>query len=163
MIAAAMTTSSGVHNVRWLLGDVRTLELEPGGYDVVTAIASVHHLPADEGLVRLAELVRPGGTVAVLGLARGVTLPDYLAGVLAIPADIAVGTWKAAQRTGSSLRDPGPNGPPVTVPLRDPQVTLDEVRTEARRLMPEARLRRHLFYRYSLVWQRPITSSRGLL
>jgi SAM-dependent methyltransferase len=61
MIAAAEAASAGIGNVRCLLGDIRTLELEPGSYDVVTAIASVHHLPAGERLLRLAELVRPGG------------------------------------------------------------------------------------------------------
>ena len=70
MIAIARSRSAEVPGVRWLLGDVLTHDLEADGYDAVTAIASLHHLPLEPGLRRLAALVRPGGVLAVLGLAR---------------------------------------------------------------------------------------------
>ena len=46
-------------------------ELLPGSYDVVTAIASLH-LPLEQGLRCLADLVRPGGYLGVVVLARAV-------------------------------------------------------------------------------------------
>ena len=99
MIAAARANAAGIPNVRWLLGDVLTLEVETGGYDIVTAIASVHHLPLAAGLARLASLVRPGGCLAILGLYREAALSDYVAGALAIPVDTAVGIGKALSET----------------------------------------------------------------
>ena len=68
MIAAARTASTGVPNIRWWHGDVLTLELATSSYDIVTAIASAHHLPLAAGMARLAALVRPGGSLAILGL-----------------------------------------------------------------------------------------------
>ena len=155
MIAAARAGAAGMPNVRWLLGDVLTLELEAGGYDIVTAIASVHHLPLAAGLARLASVVRPGGSLAILGLYREAALSDYVAGALAIPVDTAVGIGKAARRTLGKSQGSSPAGPTAAMPVRDPSATLRQVRAEARRLMPGARIHRHLFYRYSLLWQRP--------
>ena len=38
----------------------------------------------------------------------------------------------------------------------DPQMTWREVRAEAARLLPGVRYRRHLLWRYSQRWQKPI-------
>jgi SAM-dependent methyltransferase len=81
MIAAARLRRCAVPNLRWLVGDVLTAPLVLGGYDAVTAVASVHHMPLEAGLSRLAELVRPGGTLAVLGLAAPSAV-DYALGVV---------------------------------------------------------------------------------
>jgi 2-polyprenyl-3-methyl-5-hydroxy-6-metoxy-1,4-benzoquinol methylase len=68
MIAAARAASANIDNIDWIEGDVLSLDLKAAGYHAVTAIASLHHLPLDVGLRRFAELVRPGGVVAILGL-----------------------------------------------------------------------------------------------
>jgi hypothetical protein len=34
----------------------------------------------------------------------------------------------------------------------DAQLTLTEIRTQARTLLPGARIRQHLYWRYSLIW-----------
>ena len=62
MIAAARLRHSAVPNLRWLVGDMLTAPLVLDGYDAVTAVASVHHMPLEAGLSRLAELIwrRPG-------------------------------------------------------------------------------------------------------
>ena len=53
-------------------------------------------------------------------------------------------------------RSPGePSGP--TPPLRDPIMTNGEVRRAAARLLPGARFRRRLWFRYTLVWTKPYT------
>jgi SAM-dependent methyltransferase len=155
MIAAARLRHSEVPNLRWLVGDVLTAPLVLGGYDAVTAIASLHHLPLETGLSRLAELVRPGGTLAVLGLAAPSAV-DYVRGVAAVPADTAVGCWKALRgRGGRPDQQILIAGETVTMPVRNPENTLAQIASAARRLLPGARLRRHVFYRYSLVWRRP--------
>jgi hypothetical protein len=37
----------------------------------------------------------------------------------------------------------------------DPEMTWAEVRAVARRLLPGVRYRRHLLFRYSLLWRKP--------
>ncbi len=142
-------------NVRWLVGDVLAAPLDLGGYDAVTAVASVHHMPLEAGLSRLAELVRPGGSLAVLGLAAPSAV-DYALGVVGVPADIAVCVCKAVRgRSGKPDQQVVIAGETVTMPVRNSDETLAQIATAAQRLLPGAHLRRHLFYRYSLVWRRP--------
>lgn len=40
-------------------------------------------------------------------------------------------------------------------PMRDPAESLREIRDAAGRILPGARLRRRLMWRYTLVWQAP--------
>src|SRR6266536_3084023 len=54
-----------VGNIRYVLGDIRTSDLEPASFDLVSAVASLHHLDARSGLVRLRSLVAAGGVLVV--------------------------------------------------------------------------------------------------
>ena len=57
--------------VTWRHGDVMTCPLDPGSFDAVLSNAAFHHLPdAGAALARLGGLLRPGGTLAVVGFAR---------------------------------------------------------------------------------------------
>lgn len=147
MMAASRAAEPHLGNVNWTEGDALTLDLEPASYDAITAIASLHHMPLDDALRRFAELVRPGGTVAILGLYRASTPVDYTLAALAFPAYPFVGAVKAARG--------GPAAPHAEMPLRDAGTTLREIAAAASRHMPGAVIRRHLFFRYSLVWRRP--------
>ncbi len=146
MIAAARAASPQIANVNWIEGDVLTLDLEPASYDAVTAIASLHHMPLDAALRRFAELARPGGTVAILGLYRASTPADYALAAVAFAANPIVGATKAAlgRRT--------PSHP--TMPVLDTRTTMREIAAAASKHTPGAVIRRHLFFRYSLIWKR---------
>lgn len=121
VVDTARRTVPSPANIRWLTGDVLTRELPVGTYDVVTAVASLHHLPLEQGLRRLADLVRPGGHVAVVGLARASSVRDHLPALATLPLDPVIGTWKAlGRRDGLDVDEP-------PVPLRDPTTTVAEV------------------------------------
>ncbi|HEY7593489.1 MAG TPA: hypothetical protein VH969_10075 [Actinophytocola sp.] len=38
-------------------------------------------------------------------------------------------------------------------PVKDPDMTLREIRAQARALLPGVRIRRHLYFRYSLIYR----------
>lgn len=133
---------------RWLVGDVLTTELHPDGYDLVTALSSLHHLPLRAGLTRLAELVRPGGTLAVVGLYRHATFADLAMEAVTLPANAAWGAVLAARGRAGKPND-------EAMPVRDPDTTLAEIRTAAAELLPGAVVRRRVFWRYTLHWRRP--------
>lgn len=136
--------------VRCLVGDVLDpgVALEPAGYDVVTAVASLHHMPLRPALSRLAELVAPGGTLVVIGLHQPASAIDRAVDVLALPANAAVGAFLAARGRAGKPHDEG-------MPVQQPTATLADLRAAAAELVPGARLRRHLFWRCSLTWTRP--------
>ncbi|GAA3462309.1 methyltransferase domain-containing protein [Saccharothrix longispora] len=112
-----------------------------GPYDFVSCLAALHHLPLEPGLRRLRSLVRPGGVLAVLGLAREEGLLDRAASLASVPLNLAA----------RLVRD----DPVHAVPVTDPERSLREVRAVADRVVPGARFRRRLFWRYSMIWRRP--------
>jgi SAM-dependent methyltransferase len=118
-------------------GDVLTAPLADGSFDLVTSVAMLHHVDARGALTRMKELVRPGGRLAVLGLARS-TASD-------LPWD-AIGSVQA--RLGRREAAPEPSAPLVWPPPE----TYASMRTLVRELLPGARYRRHAGFRYSVVW-----------
>jgi SAM-dependent methyltransferase len=112
-------------------------------YDLVTAVAVVHHLPLEPALERLRALVRPGGRLVVVGCYRATTPTDHLVGLAAIPANLLVGL----------LRSPGVAPVGMSAPVAAAVSSLPEIRATARRLLRGARIRRRLFWRYTLVWE----------
>jgi SAM-dependent methyltransferase len=122
----------------------------PGGpYDVITCVAVLHHLPFAGTLDRLGRELAPGGTLVVVGCARAAGPLDHTLGLIAVPLNALTGWVKNRGR-------PAPQRPvAMTAPVREPEMTFDEIAREARRLLPGARLRRRLFWRYTLVWRAP--------
>ena len=133
MIAAAGETPG----VRYVHADVR--ELEPAGYDFVSCIASLHHLPFAATVTRLRDALRPGGVLAVLGLARPTPRDLPFGAVAFLPNRVRI-------LLGPHSDDPAP-------PVKDAELTLSQTRALARELLPGARIRRHLYFRYSLVYR----------
>lgn len=126
--------------------EVRRLEvfdpsLEPGSFDAVVAVASVHHLPPDTGLARLADLTRPGGRLIVIGLGRATRPAEVVRwGLGFLPANYLV--WRRGHT-------------PVDAPIHDEIPTMAEVRRQAATMTPGAVIAIHWLFRYSLVWTRP--------
>jgi len=150
MIAVARRRYSDVPNLRFLEGDFLDVGLEMGGYDFVTCIAAVHHMPFEAALVKLCDVLRPGGALAVLGLYRNASLTDYATGALSF-------VIRGARRLGEAM-GPGPSRSAiesrVVPPLADPQMTLQEIRAGAERVLPGARVQRHLGFRYVLRFEK---------
>ena len=72
-------------DIKYVVGDLCTADLAPRAFGLVSAVASLHHMDAREGLLRLRSLVAPRGVLVVVGLAR----PD-LPNDLPIEADILI-------------------------------------------------------------------------
>lgn len=130
-------------NVTLVRGDVMNADLPQAGFDLVTAVAVLHHLPLQPGLSRLAALVRPGGALGVVGLYRAGTAMDYLTAAAAFPVARFL-RWRHGHT-------------PVGAPTQDPPSTLSDIRAAATTIMPGARIRRRLLFRYTLTWTRPAT------
>ncbi|GAA1555518.1 class I SAM-dependent methyltransferase [Actinomadura kijaniata] len=143
VIARARRLSEGFDNVTFVAADFLGYEPPEDGFDFVCSVAALHHMDFAAGLSRMRDLLRPGGSLAVVGLARNGGLGDYVAGAPGLPAHYY-----------HRLRRRGLVGGP-DVPLTDPEMTWAEVREAAARLLPGAVFRRHVLWRYSLVWRKP--------
>jgi hypothetical protein len=115
----------------------------------------------------MSDLLRPGGVLAVTGLARGRS-PADLAGL--VPAAVGTRVHRAAdahRRRGAAGRpgtsaasatSPGPGAPAVMYQspiVWPPPLTYRGMRRLSAGVLPGARFRRHLYWRYSLVWSKP--------
>lgn len=118
-----------------------------GEYDAVTAIAVVHHLPLYAALTQMRSLLAPCGTIVIVGCYRTATRMDRAVDVVAIPANIFMGLLTSARARDARVAMSAPTAPP--------QTTLAEIRAVAKQVLPGARIRRRLFWRYSLTYTAP--------
>lgn len=126
-----------------MLGDVRTAPLEPGSFDVVASVATLHHLPDPRvALARFAELTAPGGAVVVIGLARTASPVDRLWSL----------AGAGAHRVLLRRRTYWEHSAPTVWP---PPHTYAEVRRAAQDALPGARWRRLVLWRSAIVWTKP--------
>ncbi|MEU7579613.1 class I SAM-dependent methyltransferase [Streptomyces sp. NPDC041068] len=129
---------------RFRQADVTKEDLPDGHYDVITCLASLHHMPFDT-VTRLRAALAPGGSLLVLGCYAGLTPWD----VVASPANAVA---RVAVYAGERLR--GDRTPPLKAPVHEPDMRLPQVRAEAARLLPGSRVRQLLFWRYLLIYRR---------
>ena len=127
-------------DIRYVVGDLRAIDLGLEGFELVSAVATLHHMDAGEGLLRLRSLVVPGGVLVVVGLARP-DLPKEL------PIEAAAQIVNLVRRRPNDLE--GEPAAPIVWPPPERYSTMHRLATE---LLPGVRWRRHLMWRYSLVW-----------
>lgn len=125
--------------------------------DLITMAAALHHLDLDDTLGRVPALLAPGGRLLVVGLARVNSLPDLAVDLISSAANPVMGLIRnprtARQAEVSAV------GQPV-MPVRDPATTLAQITATARALLPGATVRRRLFFRYTLRWDKPPATAR---
>lgn len=61
--ARSLTPHTTAGGIRFLTTDVTTMDLEPGRYDFISCLASIHHVPFDT-VTRLRRVLAPGGVLA---------------------------------------------------------------------------------------------------
>jgi SAM-dependent methyltransferase len=150
MLRLARDRSRDVSNLEYRQADLRDDGLPAASFDCIATIATLHHLRLDEALTKLIAALRPGGVLLVLDLYRPSTIGDWALSGAAVPANLLLGAWKHGR-----LRQPPEVRRAWAEHARgDVYSTLAEIRSLAARLLPGATIRRHLFWRYSLVWRK---------
>jgi ubiquinone/menaquinone biosynthesis C-methylase UbiE len=150
MLRVARQRSAPDGHVEYVLGDIMQLELPREGYDCVVSIATLHHLPLDQALRRMKSLLKPGGVLVIHDLVGEDGLVDRCLSMLAMPVSVAARFWK----TGQLL-------PPKEVRevwaehgKHDVYLKPSEVKEMREQYLPGARVKRHLLWRYTVVWRK---------
>jgi SAM-dependent methyltransferase len=142
MITAARELDPGIGHVNYAVADFITAELPSGAYDYISAIAVLHHLPFEDALAKARTLLRPGGTLAVLGLYRSASLTDLALSAIAFPLNRALLGWHGHER--------------YHAPTIAPALSFREITQTVERVLPGARISRRLLWRYFAVWDKPV-------
>lgn len=157
MVAEARRTAPP--NVDLQVADALTVQLPPASYDAVVSMAVLHHLPLDEALPRMAGWLRPGGVLAAVALPRVEVARTLPVEVAASVGHHGLGLAFSALRplTGAELHRHEDSHDEM--PVADGRLTTREVREAAGAVLPGVRVRRLLFWRYLLVWRKPLAGA----
>jgi len=139
MIRLAREENVGTANLRFLHSDFLDLVLPEGSYDFVASLSTIHHMEFRAAIERMRTLLRPGGVLAILGVARDRSPRDVATSVIAVAANRAL-------RLVRGWYEPG-------FPISPPTMSYREVRADARALLPAVTVRRLLLFRYLLLWR----------
>lgn len=144
ILARARELTAPTAPVTFSVGDALK-EVPPGPYDVISCVATIHHMPFSDALTHFRQHLAPGGTLVVVGLSRRQSRSDHLIDAVAIPSNVAMAWIKNKGRKA-------PRPASMTAPTRPATMTFADIVRDARQALPGARLRRRLFWRYTLVW-----------
>ena len=159
MIRLARDRSTKFPNIDFQVADVLDRSLPVEHFDCIASIATLHHLPLAEMFSKMKAALKPGGVLLVLDLFEPAHLSDSVAAglsdsllnLLAIPVSVSLrfihqrrllprrevrDAWAAHER-------------------HDIYPTMTEVRALCADILPGAKIRKHLLWRYSIVWQKP--------
>jgi SAM-dependent methyltransferase len=154
MIELARRRTPG--NVSCVLADALTGSLPGGDYDAIFSISALHHMPLREALPRLAAALRPGGVLAVVALPRSDLRREPHFEVAAAAGHRLLGAMFLAARSVGSQGWFAKDSTHGTMPVvMDPPLTTREVARHASAVLPGARVRRLVFWRYLLLWRKP--------
>jgi len=159
MIRLARERSAQFANINFQLADVLESQLPDESFDCIASIATLHHLPFPEMLTKMKAALKPGGVLLVLDLFEPARISDSLlaglsdsiSNLCAIPISVGLrlihhgrllprrevrDAWKAHEH-------------------HDTYPTMAQVHALCARLLPGAKIKQHLLWRYSIVWKKP--------
>lgn len=130
--------------ITYVHGDFLTCRLDHDAFDFVGSIATLHHMDPRAALQRMRDLVRPGGTLAILGLFE----QD-------LPRDIP---WELAGAATTRFLKLSPKRTYWETPapkIWPPPHSLRQIRQVVQEELPDAAFRRLVLWRYFVTWQKP--------
>ncbi|MEI7058536.1 class I SAM-dependent methyltransferase [Nocardioides sp. CCNWLW239] len=143
MRGQAATRCAGLSNVT--VHDGTWVE-EP--VDLVTMVAVLHHLDVATALTEVRRLLAPGGRFLAVGLAPPQSPTDHLWDLASAVTNPVIGYVKHPWPS-----DTTPSTAPF--PVKEPDLSFDELREIVLDLMPGARLRHRLGFRHTIAWTKP--------
>lgn len=117
-------------------------------WEAITLVAVLHHLPLEQTLPELRKALVPGGRLVVVGHHREQGVVDLATGLVSAVLNPLIGLFKHPEVATA----PPPH---MRAPVAEPSHTLDRIRAAAARHLPGARVHRGLFWRHTLVYDRP--------
>ncbi|MDF2987481.1 MAG: protein-L-isoaspartate carboxylmethyltransferase [Eubacterium sp.] len=141
----------GYKNIDFINRNILDMEFEKNSLDVIITTATAHHLPYEWLLTFAKNHLKANGRLIILDLYEPKTLSDRLLSLAAIIPNILMNIIhnhslrKDDEHSRELWRRHGEH---------DSYMTLKEIRSLAIKHLPNAKIKRMLFWRYVLIWQK---------
>lgn len=150
MIRLARESSKLYPNIDFVEGDVMTYQLPDNHFDGIATLTTLHHLPMTDILKKIKKALKPGGTFICLDLYQGFNLADLFFATIAYPASRFLtlkktGKFRPSKEVREAYAEHGKT---------DSYLTLSQIKEVCAEILPGALVRRHLFWRYSIIWKK---------
>ena len=150
MIEVAKQRSRQLSNIDFQVADVLQWELPDEKFDAIVSIATLHHLPVESLLPNLKAALKLGGRLVILDLLEHENLGDRLSDFIAVPLNWCFQTLKNRHLQQSSEAAAAVREHVCT----DKYLTLSQAQRIYTSSLRRAKVRKHLFWRYSVVWEK---------
>jgi len=150
MIRIARAHSEHLPNIEYQIADVMSYDLPPDHFECITSIATLHHLPLREILLKMKAALKPGGVLLILDLFEPRGAVDALLNPLAV--SVSVGLRLIYHRR--LLPSCEARAAWAAHEAHDIYPTMNEVLTLCADIQPGAKDGKHLLWRYSVVWRK---------
>ncbi len=150
MIARARERSPAAPGISFLCGDFLRHDFGSQRFDCIVSAATLHHLPEEIAVLRMAGLLRPGGRLVIHDLRTSSGAFDQMKSFTAL-AQMAA--WRF-MRTGRLRRPREVRDAYDRHRAGETYLTLQQAQALADRLLPGARVFHHWLWRYTIVWDK---------
>lgn len=148
MIRVARARSGRFQNLEFQVADAMTWNFPQSHFDFICSIATLHHLEQRELLLKIRDALKPRGVLVVLDLVQSDSPVERMFDVIGLGVS-----------SGLRLIHNGRLQPPPEVRKaweqhgkHDSYSTVSQLRALAGKILPGARVKRHLLWRYTLVY-----------
>ena len=152
MIRVARERSRQFENLQFELADAMAWDFPNSRFDFVCSIATLHHLDQRELLPKIKDALRPQGVLVILDLVQSSSVLERMLDVIGLGVS-----------TGLRLIHNGQLQPPPEVRKaweqhgkHDHYASVKQMRALADQILPGSSVKRHLLWRYTLIYQKPL-------
>jgi ubiquinone/menaquinone biosynthesis C-methylase UbiE len=152
MIRVAREHSTQYPNIDFQVTDALEWPFPARRFDCIASIATLHHLPMKSMLAKMRSALKANGTLLVLDLYQAIGPADALTSIMAMPVNLAL-------RMANSRRLAEPREVREAWAehgRHDSYLTLSQIRQICAEILPGAKVTKHLLWRYSIIWNRPL-------
>ncbi|HEX8650062.1 MAG TPA: class I SAM-dependent methyltransferase [Pyrinomonadaceae bacterium] len=142
--------SASRSHIEYMTGDVMRLSFAAESFDCIVTVATLHHLPLAEALLKMKDALKPGGRLIIQDMVADDGLIDRAISALAYPVNAAIrfrdtGHLLPSRELRTAWKEHGQH---------ESYLTLNEVKEMCKRYLPGAFMQRHLLWRYTVVWNK---------
>lgn len=150
MIHIAKARAEQFKNIDFQIAEVMSYDFPAEQFDCIATIATLHHLPMAEMLLKMKSALKPGGFLLALDLFQSDGLFDLIASALAVPVNCGLrfihhGRLRAPRAVRAVWAEHE---------RHDSFLTFAQVRQLCAEILPRAKVRKHLLWRYSIIWKK---------